>query len=361
MPFLTRSSLLSVTFAFGLVCARGATVPSGTAPDPQSVVAEVGGEKLTLGELEHHSQKLLQARYQYYMAEREAVDSLIDEHLVDAQAAREHLTREQLLDREVNSKVKDATEDQLEVYYEGLQTDKPFAEVRDEIQKTIRTMRTAKVKSAYLSSLRSATVIRVAVTAPSADVQLGDAPLRGPSDAPVKIIEFADYECPYCQQVHPEIARLEREFEGKVAFAFKDFPLPMHTHAEKIAEAARCAAVQNKFWEYHDLLFESKSFGIPDLKEYSRAVKLDQAKFNTCLESGEKAQAVQNDLAQGKALGLSGTPSFFVNGHFVSGAVSYTMLRGMIQEQLDLVAPAGPRKPGSAEARVPGDRLEAKR
>jgi len=359
MKSIWKSSLLSVSLAFGVLCAPPAAMPSDSPQDPERVVADVGGEKVTLGELERQSQKLLQAQYQYYMAERDALDALIDDHLLNAQAARENLTREQLLDREVTSKVKAPTQDQIEVFYDGLRTDKPFSEMRDDIVKTIRTMWIAKGKAAYLKSLRSATVIRVALTAPSAEVAVGDAPLRGPADAPVKIIEFADYECPYCQQVNPEIARLEHDFEGKVAFAFKDFPLPMHTHAEKTAEAARCAAAQNKFWEYHDLLFQSKAFGIPDLKEYSRAVKLDTDKFESCLQSGEKAPGIQKDLAQGKSLGLSGTPSFFVNGHFVSGAVSYAVLHEMIQEELDSAKPTG--KASASTVHSSSDSLQAKK
>jgi protein-disulfide isomerase len=115
---------------------------------------------------------------------------------------------------------------------------------------------------------------------------------------------------------------------------FKDMPLPMHPNAEKAAEAARCAGEQGKFWEYHDVLFSSKAIEADALKRHARDLNLDEAKFDTCLESGSQAAAVKQDFEEAKSLGLTGTPSFFVNGHFLSGVVDYDLLN----QQLSLAA-----------------------
>jgi len=316
-------------------------------PTPE-VLAIVDGKVLTRADLESkQAAKLLPARDQYYKAQREALDQLIEETLLEMQAQREHLTVQQLLEKHVSSKVKDPTDDQLQVYYEGLQTDQPYAAVREKILETIRQKRLANARKEYLNSLRAQANLEVLLASPSVDVALGDSPTRGTPNSPVLMIEFADYECPYCQKISTDLKKLQADYAGKVLFAFKDFPLPMHKRAQKASEAARCAGLQNKFWEYHDLLFE-KGNGLEasQLKEYARTLKLDTAKFDQCLDAGETAAAVKKDQEQGQKLGLTGTPSFFVNGHFFSGAATYTMLREIVDQQLTFLAASKKKSDG---------------
>ena len=176
---------------------------------------------------------------------------------------------------------------------------------------------------------------------PRQDVELGDAPVRGSRNAPVMIVEFADYQCPYCQQMHPELKVLQEELAGKVALAFKDFPLTMHENAEKAAEAARCAGEQGRYWDFHDTLFHnSDRLEVAQIKQYAQNLKLNTAVFETCLDSGKEAAAVQKDLAQGKQLGVKGTPSFFFNGRLIPGALDYYSLRSVVEGLLKTDAPA---------------------
>ena len=301
----------------------------------QSALAIVNGVKLTRADLDQkEGAKLLQARDQYYMAQRQALDAMIDDTLLQAEADRQKITVDELLERDVNSKVKDPTDDQLEVFYEGLNTDKPFSDMRDKILETIRQRRTTKLRAEYVNSLRQAANIQINLAPPSAQVAVGDAPLQGKRNAQVTIIEFADFECPYCQKIYPELKKLESEFPDKVAIAYKDFPLPMHKHAEKAAEAARCAGAQGKYWEFHDSLFEKGGLEVAQLKETAASLKLDVAAFDKCLDSSEEESSVQQTLEEGQRLGLSGTPSFFINGHFLSGAASYATLKEMVEQEL---------------------------
>jgi protein-disulfide isomerase len=112
----------------------------------------------------------------------------------------------------------------------------------------------------------------------------------------------------------------------------------MHHSSEKAAEASRCAGDQGKFWEYHDVLFYSKQLEVADLKEHARVLKLDGDKFDACLDNGLETNAVKKDLDEAKSLGLTGTPSFFVNGHFFSGVVDYAALKDIVNQQLNLAA-----------------------
>lgn len=301
-----------------------------------AVVAEVSGHALTAQDLQtKQGGKLLQARYAYYMSQRKALEELIDEQLMANAAAARGLTVDQLLEKEVYSQVKDPTEDQLQVYYEGIETKEPYEAVRSQVLDHIRDGRRTKAKASYIEGLRKQANITVLLMPPEANVNIAGADVQGSPNAEVLVVEFADYECPYCEKVNPYMHQLRKDYGDKVAFVFKDFPLPMHHRAQKAAEAARCAGAQGKFWVYHDVLFQSGgALGVAQLKQHARVLKLDGERFDQCLDNGEMAAAVTKDLEEGKDLGLTGTPSFFVNGHFFSGAVEYGMLKQMVEQQL---------------------------
>jgi len=250
-------------------------------------------------------------------------------------AQAQGLTVDQLLEKEVYKQVKDPTEDQLQVYYEGIDTKEPYEAVRTQVLEHIRENRRNKAKAAYIDDLRKKANITVLLMPPAVDVDVAGAYVRGPKDAEVTIVEFADYECPYCVQVNAHIQKIQKEYGNKVALVFKDMPLPMNHKAQKAAEAARCAGEQGKFWEYHDVLFYSGgALTVPQLKEHARVLKLNGEQFDQCLDNGQMAAVVTKDLEEGKSMGLTGTPSFFVNGHFFSGAVDYGLLKQMVEQQL---------------------------
>jgi protein-disulfide isomerase len=319
-----------------VVCAAGLPRAwAGECGDSSSVVAQVGDRKITLGELEKKEPaKILDAGYKYYMVQREVVQNTIDEELLEQQAKKENLTVDQLLNKHVRKEIKDPSDEALRVYYEGVDTDQPYEAIKDKIRDHIRSIRERKLAEKYIKSLRGENNVAMAIAPPKVDVALGNAPLQGPRDAAVKVVEFADYECPYCRKVEPTLEKLHKQFADRVAFAFKDYPLPMHTHAEKAAEAARCATAQGKFWDFHDKLFSADSLEVAQLKAYARGMNLDGAKFDKCLDSGGQAAGIEKDKTQGSKLGLTGTPSFFVNGHFVSGNVSYDVLEDLVRQQL---------------------------
>jgi protein-disulfide isomerase len=308
------------------------TSASSIAP---AILAEVDGRKLTNADLEHKkSGSLLQARYQYYMSERKALDQLVEDELLSLAAERKHLTVDQLLEKEVYKDIKDPTEDQLQVYYEGMESDESYTAVHDRVLEHIRQLRRDKARAAYVKGLHTQAILRILLAPPVADVNLEDAHIRGSKSAPVLLVEFADYECPYCEKVNPLIQKLQEEYGDKLSIAYKDFPLPMHHRAQKAAEAARCAGEQGKYWEYHDVLYYSRLLDINELKKHAQVLKLDETRFNKCLDGGSEAELVKKDLEEGKKLGLPGTPSFFVNNHFFHGAVDYSTLREMVEQQL---------------------------
>jgi len=161
----------------------------------------------------------------------------------------------------------------------------------------------------------------------------------GDSDAPVTIIEFSDYECPFCVRFYSETEKQIRSQyidTGKVKLIYRDFPLTsIHAQAQKAAEAAECAGEQGKYWEMHDMLFESGvSGGVTSFKSYASNLGLDTAKFNDCLDSGKFYDEVQKDMRDGSASGVRGTPAFFINGKMISGAQPFSVFQQAIEAEL---------------------------
>lgn len=330
---------LRMALAFPLFLTVSAIVFAQDSNGTGQPVARISGRVLTLGDLQsQESGKLLQAQYQFYLSERKALEEAIDNRLLDDEAQKKQITTDQLLEKEVYKDVKDPTEDQLQVYFEGLDTQESYQSVRDEILQHIRELRRNKARAAYVEQLRKNARINILLMPPAANVETASAFVKGDRNAPVVLVEFADYECPYCQKVNPKIQQLKKEFGDSLTVIYKDFPLPMHHSSEKAAEASRCAGEQGKFWEYHDVLFYSKLLEPADLKEHARVLKLDSDRFDSCLDNGTEAAAVKKDLEEAKSLGLTGTPSFFVNGHFFSGVVDYDVLKDIVNQQLNAAA-----------------------
>jgi protein-disulfide isomerase len=177
---------------------------------------------------------------------------------------------------------------------------------------------------------------------PARDIPTEGAPSKGEADAPVLMIEYSDYQCPYCgRYTQQTLPRIDEDYiqTGKVRYVFKDFPLSFHAQASLAAQAARCAGDQDAYWEMHDLLFADQEAWANDnaatvFSAQADRLGLDVSTFDTCLESGAYADAVQADLEEGMRVGVSGTPAFFVNGQFISGAQPYEVFQEAIEAAL---------------------------
>jgi protein-disulfide isomerase/copper chaperone CopZ len=160
--------------------------------------------------------------------------------------------------------------------------------------------------------------------------------VRGNFDAPVTLVEFSDCECPFCARHYPTLNKILKDYEGKVRLVYKHFPLAFHPNAQKAAEASECAAEEGKFWEYHDKLFENfqNGYSLEKFKQWAKELGLNTKKFNDCLDSGKYAKKVQEDYQEGLQKGVNGTPSVFVNGELIVGAVPYEVLKQKIDSLL---------------------------
>ena len=175
-------------------------------------------------------------------------------------------------------------------------------------------------------------------TPSNVEVSIDDDAVKGDKDAPVTIIEFSDYECPFCARFYTQTyGQIQKEYidTGKVKFVYRDFPLGFHQNAQKAAEAAECAGEQDKYFDMHDKLFENGvAGGVASFKQFAGQIGLNQGDFDNCLDSGEMADEVKKDMADGQSYGVQGTPAFFVNGKLISGAQPFSAFQQAIDAEL---------------------------
>lgn len=167
-----------------------------------------------------------------------------------------------------------------------------------------------------------------------------DDPILGNPDAPVTLVEFGDFQCPFCKRLFEAAEKeiIEKYVKtGKVKFVYRDFPLTsIHAMAQKSAEASECADEQDKFWPYHDLLYERQDrLSVENFKAWARELGLNGARFDSCLDTGKYKEEVENDFRAGQQAGVSGTPASFVNGRIITGAVPFAQFETIIEEELN--------------------------
>jgi protein-disulfide isomerase len=335
---------LSITFRIAATLLLPIVSWAGESQAPAAIVGDDHISSKTLEEAV--AGQLLKLRTEEYQVRRKALELLVDERLLEQEAQRRGLTSSALLNNEA-SKVRITPED-IESVYDFNRSRLGGAdriEINKQIEAALRRQRVADARELLLQDLKRATVVRRLVEPPrlTADVwmrmvSLG-ASVGGDTDAIVTIVEYSDFECPYCAKSASTLVRLRKTFGDKVRVVHRDYVLESHRNAQKAAEAARCAARQGKFAEMHARLFENQSrLAVRDLNEHAASLGIEPRAFQSCLDSSETAEAVLLSIREGVEVGVSGTPTLFVNGRLVSGAVPFETLSGMVAEELDLHA-----------------------
>lgn len=286
---------------------------------------------------------LLELRKQEFKQKSDALDSLIRKKLVEVAAKKKGLSIEELFKQEVDSKVAEPSDDEAKGYYLAVksQTTLPFEQVKPQVKQLLKNSEILQAREKYADSLRDKAEVSILLHPPVVQVGYDPARVKGNTDAPVTIVEFADFECPFCSKVEPLLKDVLGKYKGKVKLAYLDFPLSqIHRHAEMAAEASRCALAQGKYWEMHEAMFSDQSkLEETALVKTAAGLGMDQNSFASCLKSGEYKAEVQRDLQVGSQAGVNATPTFFINGEFLSGAQSDADFTKIIDRQL--AAPSG--------------------
>ena len=206
-----------------------------------------------------------------------------------------------------------------------------------QISEFLASQRTLQARAQLVEELKAkSTGLKVMLDPPRYTVATAAIdPVRGVASAPITIVEFSDYQCPFCARVNPTLEQVRKTYGDKVKIIFKDFPLPNHPQAPKAAEAAHCAGEQGKYWEMHDHMFANqRALNVPELKQYASALGLDAAKFGQCLDSGKHAAAVRAGFALGERMGVNSTPTLYINGRPLIGAMPFENFKAIIDEEL---------------------------
>ena len=301
--------------------------------------AEVGAVVVSAARVEElAADRLARLRTEEYQIKRQALGEEIERLVLEAEARARQTTVADLLRTEVDARVAPVTDEQAQAAYEAGQerlSSAPKEESLRQIRETLTRQRTAQRRRVFVEELRRKMGVKVFLEAPRVAVDASGGPDKGPASAPVTIVTFSDFQCPYCQRLATTLTHLEQQYRGKVRLVFRDFPLPMHKDAGKAAEAGACAHEQGRFWEMHDKIFANqRTLQVPDLKRLASEAGLDRQAFDTCLDGGRKAQAWQRGKEQGTKYGVSGTPATFINGRFVSGAQPLASLSEIVDEEL---------------------------
>ncbi len=324
-------SLVAMLAGLSLVLLGYAFANAQALPD---VVATIEDQSISAEELTASVRgELLKLDMQRYQTLKNGLDALVGQRLTELEAKNRKISIEQLRQEEITAKISQATEDDIKKFYEENKNriNQPLDAIKPRIQEYLDQRSRQERERAFLRELRQRYKVAIAIEPPKVDVSVDDDPVLGNKDALVTIIEFSDFECPYCRRVQPTLKRLMKEYEGQVRLVFRDFPLSFHKNAQKAAEAAQCAGDQDKFWPYHDKLFEQTALAPKDLKKYASELELDMDKFNACLDGDKYAQEVKADMQDGQNAGVNSTPSFFVNGQPLNGAVPYERFQELVE------------------------------
>lgn len=309
------------------------------------VVATIGGTPLTLAEVDRvalkepasafGSARLEQA---LYIARRAAIDEIVGNRLMDAEAKTRGIERAALVEREITSKAGTPTDAEVTAWYQANPArvqGAPLDDVRGPIRSLLTQERVSDARASFVDTLKAKTPVTVSLEPPRAEVSDGGRPPRGSASAKVEVIEFSDFQCPFCQRANPTVRQVLDTYGDRIKFVYRHYPLPNHPNARASAEASACAQDQGKFWEYHDRLFaNSTKLTDADLKQHASAVGLDTAAFNACFDSHKHKADVDADIAAANDVGVTGTPAFFINGRSLEGAQPFEAFKRIIDDEL---------------------------
>lgn len=328
------ASLLLTSFAFGEepeFVATGQGVKIDRATLEQSAQADLGKLDLEKKRLEAEMKK------RRYKVLSDKLQELVGQRLLELEAEARQVTAEELY-TEATANVPEPTEAEIDRIYEvnKARFKQPEETVRPTIVKYLKQKSSKEAFVAYVETLAEKYGVQYHLTPLRFDVSTQGAPSKGPEDAPVTIVEFSDFQCPFCSQAHGTLEQIVEKYGPKVRLVFRQFPLTnIHKNAQEAAEASLCAAEQGKFWEMHDAMFSDQSKLAPeDLKATAKTLGMDEEAFASCLDSHKYASEITADVDDGVTAGVSGTPAFFVNGRPLSGAVDFMTVAKVVDEEL---------------------------
>ena len=337
-----KNALLLTVALMALSCSSALSQQAGG----NEPAARIGDRVVTMKELEDRWRTTDPADHaevtqKMYDGRRQALEQILAESLLTEASKGSGMSAEAWAEAQVGKRVTPVSESDVVTFFQANMNQmqgRSLDVMAPAIRRYLTEQQETAARQALLGELRkTAPAVRVLFEAPrrSIDVAATD-PSLGSASATVTLIEFSDFQCPFCQRVAPTIKEIRARYGDKVRIVWKDFPLTqIHPQAFKAGEAAHCAGEQGKFWEYHDQLFgNQQSLNPPDLKRYAATLSLNAATFDQCLDSSKYAERVRDGVALGTTLGVNSTPTVYVNGRVLAGAQPLEAFVALIDEEL---------------------------
>lgn len=303
------------------------------------VLGKINNVEITDKEVTKRVQRQIERlEKEIYEIKREGLIDLVEEKMLEAEAKKQNKSLDEFLKAEIQNKVTNPNDKEIEAFYkenEGQFRGQPLEKVKAAISRQLKNSKERNLYVALIKKVKSKNKVELFMDRARAEVSIDDDPSQGSATAKITLIEFSDFQCPYCRKTRPTIKKILETYPGKIKYVFRDFPLGFHHQSPKAHQAANCSKDQNKYWEYNSLLWER--FGkiqISDLKGYAKELGLDQKKFDECLDSDKYASEVEKDINDGAQAGVSGTPAYFINGILLSGAQPFEEFQKLIEEEL---------------------------
>ncbi len=342
MRFITTTLFVMLAAAVA-ACSPAANRQPSQGSDP---AAQIGDRTVTLQELDDRWRADNPTQHadvvqSMYNGRRSALEGIVADALLADAAKQRGVSPDAFEEAELSQRSAPVTDADVTTFYQSNLSQmqgRPLEEMAPLIRDYLREQREAGARQALIADLRSAgPPVRVMFDAPRHEVAVHPSdPAMGSPSAAVTLVEFSDFQCPFCQRVAPTLKRIVETYGDRVRVVWKDFPLTqIHPQAFNAAEAAHCAGDGGRYWDYHDRLFANPQALQPeDLRQYAREVGLDAEAFDVCLRSSKYADRVRAGLEQGTRLGVNSTPTVYINGRLLSGAQPYEVFAAVIDEEL---------------------------
>jgi protein-disulfide isomerase len=346
---VTALALLSTVGLAG--CSKGSTANAEAASvrevnsDLPKVLAKIGDEPITIEQIREVVGPALDKLETQYQLQRSqtivsGLEQILEDRVLGEEAKKQGKTLDELVMAEAGGTF-EPTDVEISTWYQenqGKVRGRPLDQVRVQIADYLRKKKREEAQARLGLRLNRERKVAMLFEPYRMSFNNAGAPTLGKSGARVQVVEFSDFQCPFCRQFAPNLRLIEKQFGDQVEVIYRQYPIPsLHPFAIKAAEASLCAQEQGKFWELHDMMFaEQDRIAVSDLKSKARRLGMNGGKFDSCLDTGKYTEQVQRDMAEGVKSGVNGTPAIFVNGIEVpGGAVPLETITNAIQKEID--------------------------
>lgn len=342
----------------GIIPGRSVNIAQAAVSNPDAVLATVGDRQITERQVDEEIlQRILRSvdASKLYEWRKDAINDMVDDYLIGKAAKKTGMTPEQFIEHEISANgAGKVTEADARKYYDQhkaqiqAETTRPFDQIKQQLIAVLQKRRDAERRAQLMAKLKAQEPVKINLVEPRVKVDSADRPWTGGKDAPVTIVEFSDFQCPFCRAAQNSVNAIKEKYGDKIRLVYLDFPLGMHAHAMDAARAGRCAGEQGKFWEFHDTMFANQAKLAPaDLKADAKKLGLDTKAFDACFDTNKYDAPIRKDMSQGESLGVTATPTFFINGRQILGAQPPEKFEQVIDEEL--AREKGPVKQSAAK------------